>query len=120
MTLKRRLGRSNVIMFLIPLLMATALLTLGAGIAFYILETKYLPQIGLSLNELHIKLEQYEPMLTNFEIFVLVYWLNVVAWLYKSAVNERINRSLWPIPGVFFNIFAVAAFCIVRDQPERS
>ena len=53
-------------------------------------------------------------------VLVLVYWLNVVAWLYKSAVNENMNKSLWAILGVFFNIFAVGAFCIVRDQPKRS
>lgn len=50
---------------------------------------------------------------------LLVYWLNIVAWLYKSAVNEKMNKSLWPILGVFFNILAVAAFCIVRDRPRK-
>ena len=51
---------------------------------------------------------------------VLVYWLNVAAWLYKSAVNQKMNKSLWAILGVFFNILAVGAFCIVRDQPSRA
>ena len=53
-------------------------------------------------------------------VLVLVYWLNVVAWLYKSAVNANMNKSLWAILGVFFNIVAVGAFCIVLDQPKRS
>ena len=45
MTVKQRLTRSNICMFLVPLLIAAALLMLGAGVALYILEVKYLPQI---------------------------------------------------------------------------
>ena len=52
-------------------------------------------------------------------VLVLSYWLTVVAWLYKSAVNEGMDKSLWPILGIFFNFFAVMAFCIVRDQPKK-
>ena len=52
-------------------------------------------------------------------VLALSYWLTVVAWLYKSAVNEGMNKSLWPILGIFFNVFAVMAFCIVRDQPKK-
>lgn len=47
------------------------------------------------------------------------YWLLVTAWLYKSAVNEGMNKSLWPILGVFTNLLAVFAFLIVRDDPRR-
>ena len=53
-------------------------------------------------------------------VLAVYYWLAVVAWLYKSAVNEKMNRSLWPILGLFFNFLAVMAFCIVRDQPGRA
>ena len=53
-------------------------------------------------------------------VLVIYYWLAVIAWLYKSAVNEKMNKSLWPILGIFFNIFAVMAFCIVRDRPEKA
>ena len=48
-----------------------------------------------------------------------VYWLLVMAWLYKNAVCEGMNKSLWPILGLFFNLFAVFAFLIVRDRPNR-
>lgn len=53
-------------------------------------------------------------------IIVLFILLAVIAWLYKSAVNEKMNKSLWPILGIFFNIFAVMAFCIVRDKSEKA
>ncbi len=48
------------------------------------------------------------------------YWLLVVAWLYRSAVNEGLNRSLWPIMGLFTNLLAVFLFMIVRDDPRRA
>lgn len=53
-------------------------------------------------------------------VLALFYWFDVVAWLYKSAVNEGMNKSLWPILGLFFNFLAVFAFMIVRDRPSRA
>ena len=50
----------------------------------------------------------------------IYYWLLVVAWLYKSAVSEGMNKSLWPILGLFTNLLAVFAFLIVRDDPRRA
>ena len=64
MTVKQRLTRSNVYMFLVPLLI------LGAGIALYFLETKYLPRLGQSLYEMHMTLEQYETTFSSLEIFI--------------------------------------------------
>ena len=52
-------------------------------------------------------------------VLVLFYWFDVVAWLYKEAVNEGMNKSLWMILGLFTNLLAVIAFLIVRDNPRR-
>lgn len=49
----------------------------------------------------------------------IYYWLLVVAWLYKSARNEGMNQSLWPILGFFTNLLAVLLFLIIRDNPRR-
>ena len=48
------------------------------------------------------------------------YWLLVMAWLYKSAIQEHMNKSLWPILGMFTNLLAVFAFLIIRDNPRRA
>ena len=48
------------------------------------------------------------------------YWLLVMAWLYRSAVNEGMNKSLWPILRMFTNLLAVFAFLIIRDDPRRA
>ena len=53
-------------------------------------------------------------------IWVILYWLTVVAWLYKSAAVAGMNLSLWAILGTFLNIFAVLAFWIVRVRPARA
>ena len=52
-------------------------------------------------------------------VLVLYYWFTVAAWLYKSAVQENMNKSLWLYLGLIFNFLAVMAFCIVRDRPEK-
>ncbi len=52
-------------------------------------------------------------------VLVLYYWFTVAAWLYKSAVQENMNKSLWLYLGLIFNFLAVMAFCIVRDQPKK-
>ena len=38
------------------------------------------------------------------------YWLLTAAWLYRSAVNEGMNKSLWMILALVCNLLAVAAF----------
>ena len=50
----------------------------------------------------------------------IYYWLLVIAWLYKSAGNEGMNKSLWPILGLFLNLVAIFLFLVVRDNPRRA
>ena len=52
-------------------------------------------------------------------LLLVWYWLLTAAWLYRSAVNEGMNKSLWMILGLVGNLLAVAAFLIVRDAPQR-
>lgn len=85
MTVKQRLTRSNVYMFLVPLLIAAMLLILGADIALYFLETKYLPRLGLSLYEMHMTLEQYETTFSSLEVFI---------WTYLGAVGMALLLTI--------------------------
>ena len=72
-------------MFLVPLLIAAMLLILGADIALYFLETKYLPRLGLSLYEMHMTLEQYETTFSSLEIFI---------WTYLGAVGMALLLTI--------------------------
>lgn len=85
-TVRQRLTRSNIYMFLVPLLIAALLLLLGGGIALYILETNYLPRLGLSLQEMHMTLEQYEAALSDFQIFL---------WIYLGAVGTALLLTIF-------------------------
>ena len=93
MTIKKRLHRSNIYMFLIPLVTAALLLILGAGIAIYILEVKYLPRIGLSLYDLHIAVEQNEDLFQGFETFVWIYIGAVGTALLLTIVFTNVNLT---------------------------
>ena len=52
-------------------------------------------------------------------IVLIIYWITVAEWLYKSAAVNGMNPSLWAILGAFFNFLAVLAFLIARDSPGR-
>lgn len=97
MTVRRRLARSNIFMFLVPLLIAGLLLLFGAGVALYILERTYLPRLGLSLEEMHITIEQYEAAFSSFETFLWIYLGAVGMALLLTIVftNTYLTRSLF-------------------------
>ena len=73
MTIKKRLARSNLAMFVIPVLAAAAVLALGFGAALVLLERTYLPQLGLTLRDLHRTGEQIESVLSGFKVFLCIY-----------------------------------------------
>ena len=72
---------------------AALLLILGAGIAIYILEVKYLPRIGLSLYDLHIAVEQNEDLFQGFETFVWIYIGAVGTALLLTIVFTNVNLT---------------------------
>ncbi|MDD3227985.1 MAG: zinc ribbon domain-containing protein [Oscillospiraceae bacterium] len=48
-------------------------------------------------------------------LIAIAYWLLVMMWLYQAAAKASMNRTLWTILGLFFNLAAVIAFLIVRS-----
>ena len=97
MTIKKRLARSNIAMFVIPVLAAAVLLLIGMGIAFWLLERVWLPQLGISLKELHQTGEQLEALLSSSAAVLCVYGgavaaalLLVIAW-----TNFYLTRNLF-------------------------
>ena len=47
------------------------------------------------------------------------YWITLAEWLFRMAVLHGLNRALWPILGMFFNLFAALALLIVLYDPKR-
>lgn len=97
MTIKKRLMRSNIIMFVIPILVAAALLFIGMILAFFLLKRIYLPQLGISLQELHQAGEQMEHLLSGSAIIFYVYVGTVVTALLLTIVftNLYLTRKLF-------------------------
>ena len=95
MTVKQRLTRSYIYMFLVPLLIAALLLILGVGIALFSLETKYLPRLGLTLWKMHATLEQYETT------FATVYKGNIIKNLIMDCQSYTKYRPNETTGGIF-------------------
>ena len=97
MTIKTRLARSNLAMFVIPVLAAAAVLALGFGAALVLLERTYLPQLGLTLRDLHQTGEQIEGILSGFKMFLCIYAGAVIAALLLTIVltNVYLTRNLF-------------------------
>lgn len=97
MTIKKRLARSNIAMFVIPVLAAAVLLLIGLGIGFALLERVYLPQLGISLQELHQMGEAIESLpsdsaaiLCGYAGAVAAAMLLTIAW-----ANYYLTRNLF-------------------------
>ena len=97
MTIQERLRRSNIIMLVIPILIAGILLILGFGGAIVLLESIYLPRMGLTLHELHNMGEELEPMFQGLKFCVLLYATVVFVALLATVVftNLYLTRNLF-------------------------
>ena len=94
MTIKKRLARSNLMMLVIPVLTAGVLLIIGLAAALFLLQTVYLPQMGLSLRELHQTGEQIEALLSGLETFACIYAGAVIAALLLSIALTNLSQPL--------------------------
>ena len=72
MTIQERLRRSNFIMLVVPVLIAGMLLLIGLGVLLALLETIYLPRLGMTLQELHDLGEKLEPAFQWLKWFLLL------------------------------------------------
>lgn len=97
MTIKKRLARSNIAMFVIPVLVAAVLMLIGIGIILVLLEKVWLPRLGISLVELHQTGEQIEHLLSGFTSILCVYAGAVIAALLLTIAwtNFYLTRSLF-------------------------
>lgn len=140
MTIKKRLAQSNIAMLVIPLLTAAVLLLLGLGAALLLLREN-MTTLHDAMEQMEGVLHGFKLTLSLFAAAASAVLLASVvltdlyltrslfrhisrpldiltaAWLYRSAVNAGMNKSLWMILGLAGNVLAVAAFLIVRDAP---
>ena len=97
MTVQERLKRSNFIMLVVPIVLAGVLLVVGLGAAALLLEYRYLPQLGLTLRDVHAMGEQAEEMLSGLKLFVAFYAGVVIVALLAAVVftNLYLTKALF-------------------------
>ena len=89
MTIRKRLARSNLAMLVIPVLVAAVLLLIGLAIGYVLLRQVYLPQLGVTLQQLHQTGEQMERLLSGPA---------AIACIYAGAVAAALGLAIG-IPG---------------------
>ena len=97
MTIKKRLARSNLAMFVIPVLAAAVVFVIGFAVALMLLERVYLPRLGITLSDLHQTGEQIEGILSGFKMFLCIYAGAVITALLLTIVltNVYLTRNLF-------------------------
>ena len=90
--IQERLKRSNLIMLVVPVAVA--------GVLVLLLETIYLPRLGLTMQDLHTLGEQAEAAFADLRHFVVLYGVVVIAVLLAAVVGT----NLWLIRNLFAHI----------------
>lgn len=93
--IQERLKRSNLIMLVVPVVVAGVLLAVGLGVLVLLLETIYLPRLGLTMQDLHTLGEQAEPAFADLRHFVVLYGVVVTAVLLAVGTNLWLTRNLF-------------------------
>ena len=100
MMIQERLKRSNLIMLVVPVAVAGVLLAVGLGVLVLLLETIYLPRLGLTMQDLHTLGEQAEAAFADLRHFVVLYGVVVIAVLLAAVVGT----NLWQTRNLFAHI----------------
>ena len=97
MTIQERLKRSNFIMLVVPVAIAGVLLAVGLGAAVVLLDTVYLPRLGLTFRDLHDMGEELEQVLKGMKLFIAIYAGVVVIALLAAVVfiNLYLTNALF-------------------------
>lgn len=97
MTIQERLRRSNFIMLVVPVAISGVLLVAGLGVLVLLMETVYLPRLGLTLRDLHDMGEELEPVFTGLKLFIAVYAAVVIAALLAAVffTNLYLTKTLF-------------------------
>ena len=92
MMIQERLKRSNLIMLVVPVAVA--------GVLVLLLETIYLPRLGLTMQDLRTLGEQAEAAFADLKHFVVLYGVVVIAVLLAAVVRT----NLWLTRNLFAHI----------------
>lgn len=81
MTIQERLRRSNLVMLVVPVVIAGVLFAAGLGALALLLNAVYLPRLGLTFQDLHSIGEEMKQVFRGLKLFVVLYAAVVLAAL---------------------------------------
>lgn len=96
MTIQERLRRSNLVMLVVPVVIAGVLFAAGLGALALLLNAVYLPRLGLTFQDLHSMGEEMEQVFRGLKLFVVLYAAVVLAALLAAVAftNLYLTRAL--------------------------
>ena len=97
MTIQERLRRSNLVMLVVPVVIAGVLFAAGLGALALLLNAVYLPRLGLTFQDLHSIGEEMEQVFRGLKLFVVLYAAVVLAALLAAVdfTNLYLTRALF-------------------------
>ena len=97
MTIQERLRRSNLVMLVVPVVIAGVLFAAGLGALALLLNAVYLPRLGLTFRDLHSMGEEMEQVFRGLKLFVVLYAAIVLAALLAAVAftNLYLTRALF-------------------------
>lgn len=99
MTIQERLRRSNLVMLVVPVVIAGVLFAAGLGALALLLNAVYLPRLGLTFQDLHSIGEEMEQVFRGLKLFVVLYAAVVLAALLAAvAITAMVLPGASPAP----------------------
>lgn len=95
MTIQERLRRSNLVMLVVPVVIAGVLFAAGLGALALLLNAVYLPRLGLTFQDLHSIGEEMEQVFWGLKLFVVLYAAVVLA-----ALLAAVAITAMVLPGI--------------------
>lgn len=97
MPIQERLRRSNLVMLVVPVVIAGVLFAAGLGALALLLNAVYLPRLGLTFQDLHSMGEEMEQVFRGLKLFVVLYAAVVLAALLAAVAftNLYLTRALF-------------------------
>lgn len=97
MTIQERLRRSNLVMLVVPVVIAGVLFAAGLGALALLLNAVYLPRLGLTFQDLHSIGEEMEQVFRGLKLFIVLYAAVVLAALLAAVTftNLYLTRALF-------------------------
>ena len=115
MTIQERLRRSNLVMLVVPVVIAGVLFAAGLGALALLLNAVYLPRLGLTFQDLHSIGEEMEQVFRGLKLFVVLYAAVVLA-----ALLAALRLATFQLPAFLLGATLLLALEGMKKAMEKT